>query len=157
MDIMVSSNFERLLFDLYGRDGAEIQRLMREFESGSMSLSDEALSSARELFSSFRLDDQATLDVIANVYDRCEYLLDPHTAIGVAAARENRLNKGSPMVCLATAHPAKFPEAILKAGSIGQPPLPHHMADLFEREERYEVLADDIKVVQEFVASNVSV
>jgi len=107
MDIMVSSNFERLLFDLYDRDGAEIKRLMAEFESGSMSLSDKSLSSARSLFSSYRLDDDETLSVIADVYENCEYLLDPHTAIGVAAARAKRSNQTTPMVCLATAHPAK--------------------------------------------------
>ena len=156
MDIMVSSNFERLLFDLYGRDGSEIKRLMSEFESGAMSLSDNALSSACELFSSYRADDNETLKVIANVYEQCEYLLDPHTAIGVAAARSKRLNVTTPMVCLATAHPAKFPESIMKAGDIGEPPLPYHMRDLFEREERYEVLADDISVVQSFVSKNVS-
>jgi len=156
MDIMVSSNFERLLFDLYGRDGGEIQRLMSEFESGSMTLSESALVSARALFSSYRADDQETLNVIANVYDQCEYLLDPHTAIGVAAARAKRNNVTTPMICLATAHPAKFPESILKAGDIGEPPLPHHMRDLFSREESYDVLADDIGLVQSYVAENVS-
>ena len=156
MDIMVSSNFERLLFDLYGRKGTEIQRLMSEFESGAMSLSESALTDARSLFSSFRLDDKQTLETIADVYSNCEYLLDPHTAIGVAAARANRQDSKTPMVCLATAHPAKFPEAILKAGDIGEPPLPNHMADLFEREERYQVLADDIQTVQQFVSENVS-
>ena len=156
MDIMVSSNFERLLFDLYGREGSEIQRLMSEFESGVMSLTDDALLDARSVFSSFRLDDKETLETIADVYANCEYLLDPHTAIGVAAARAKRRDNKTPMVCLATAHPAKFPEAILKAGNIGEPPLPNHMSDLFEREERYEVLADDIKTVQKFVFDNVS-
>ena len=156
MDIMVSSNFERLLFDLYGREGSEIQRLMSEFESGVMSLTDDALLDARSVFSSFRLDDKETLEIIADVYANCEYLLDPHTAIGVAAARAKRRDNKTPMVCLATAHPAKFPEAILKAGNIGEPPLPNHMSDLFEREERYEVLADDIKTVQKFVFDNVS-
>ena len=156
MDIMVSSNFERLLFDLYGRDGAEIKRLMSEFESGSMILSESVLADARTLFSSCRLDDQETLDVIADVFQNCEYLLDPHTAIGVAAARAKRRDHKTPMVCLATAHPAKFPEAILKAGDIGEPELPHHMSDLFDREERYQVLKDDIKSVQQYIAEHVS-
>ena len=156
MDIMVSSNFERLLFDLYDRKGSEIQRLMGEFESGVMSLSENALLDARSLFTSFRLDDEETLETIADVYANCEYLLDPHTAIGVAAARAKRRDNKTPMVCLATAHPAKFPEAILKAGNIGEPPLPNHMSDLFEREERYQVLADDIQAVQQFVSINLS-
>lgn len=156
MDIMVSSNFERLLFDLYGREGSEVQRLINEFESGAMSLSESALADARSLFRSFRLDDEATLGVIADVYANCEYLLDPHTAIGVAAARAERQGSKTPMVCLATAHPAKFPDAILKVGNIGQPPLPNHMSDLFEREERYQVLPDDIQTVQKFVSEHVS-
>ena len=157
MDIMVSSNFERLLFDLYGREGAEIQRLMSEFESGHMSLSDAALKRARGLFSSFRLDDQDTLSLIADVQQRNDYLLDPHTAIGVAAARANRNNMSTPMVCLATAHPAKFPEAVEKASALRadtplpEPQLPAYMSDLFDREERYQVLSDDMCVVQSYI------
>lgn len=162
MDIMVSSNFERLLFDLYARDGSEIQRLITEFETGHMSLSDAALTDARQLFSSFRLGDDETLALIANMQKKNEYLMDPHTAIGVAAARSNRKNTSTPMVCLATAHPAKFPEAVEKASalypdsSLSEPQLPAYMGDLFEREERYEVLSDDISVVQKYISSNLA-
>jgi len=162
MDIMVSSNFERLLFDLYGRDGVEIQRLMSEFESGHMSLSDDVLKTARALFSSFRLDDDATLALIADVYKNTEYLLDPHTAIGVAAARAVRRNSSTPIVCLATAHPAKFPSAIDQAAEqfsdaqLGKAELPLHMSDLFDRGERMTVLPDDIGRVQSFIRSNVN-
>ncbi|MFT6407778.1 MAG: threonine synthase [Arenicella sp.] len=161
MDIMVSSNFERLLFDLYGRQGSEIKRLMAEFESGHMALSDEALATARELFSSFRLDDDATLELIAEVYQSTEYLLDPHTAIGVAAARAGRRSSDVPMVCLATAHPAKFPDSIDKAAErfadagLEQVALPLHMSDLFDRDERMTVLPNDIFSVQSFIAENV--
>ncbi len=160
MDIMVSSNFERLLFDLYGRNGAAIKQLMAEFEDGSMVLNDDSLSAARQLFSSARFDDAATLQLIQDVYQRCEYLLDPHTAIGVAAARDKRWSTTTPMVCLATAHPAKFPDAILKASSdlgadIIEPRLPQHMSDLFKKEERYTVLPDDIAVVQSFIADKI--
>jgi len=161
MDIMVSSNFERLLFDLYKRDGAEIKRLMQEFESGEMVLDEQALASARELFSSNSIADDEMLETIAEVYQENAYLLDPHTAIGVAAARayteyeEPQYSGG--MVCLATAHPAKFPEAIVKAAqansdfSISEPPLPEHLADLFERTERMHVLPNEISAVQEFI------
>ncbi len=158
MDIMVSSNFERLLFDLYGRQGIEIQRLMSEFESGHMRLSDDALASARTLFSSFRLDDAATLELVAEVYQNAEYLLDPHSAIGVAAARARRSDTSVPMVCLATAHPSKFPEAVDQAAArfpeanLGQAKLPVHMADLFDRQERMTVLPDDIVTVQSFIS-----
>jgi len=157
MDIMVSSNFERLLFDLYGRDGQEIRRLMDEFQSGSMTLSESALRSAQELFASFRFDDQATLDLISQVFLSTGYLLDPHTAIGVGAARACNRSDDVPVICLATAHPAKFPEAIEQASKhptsldIDEPALPHHMSDLFEREERYEVLPNDPDLVQQFI------
>ena len=159
MDIMVSSNFERLLFDMYGRQGSEIKRLMAEFESGHMSLSDKALDSARELFSSFRLDDDATLALIAEVHQNCEYLLDPHTAIGVAAARAMRRGNDIPMVCLATAHPAKFPDAIDKAAErftqarLEQVALPLHLSDLFDRDERMTVLPNNMAAVQSFIAN----
>lgn len=155
MDIMVSSNFERMLFDLYDRDGTAIRELMDGFKSGAMTLNETSLKRARELFSSYRVDDDTTIDVIREVFDRCEYLLDPHTAIGVEAARKTRRRQDIPMVCLATAHPAKFPEAVRKAGQAADPKLPHHMADLFEREERYQVLPHDQAAVQKFIADNV--
>lgn len=155
MDIMVSSNFERMLFDLYDRDGAAIRTLMEDFKSGAMKLSDTSLKRARELFSSYRVDDETTLDVIRRVFDSCEYLLDPHTAIGLEAARKTRRRQDIPMVCLATAHPAKFPEAVRKAGQVADPQLPHHMADLFERDERYKVLPHDPLQVQQYIRENV--
>ena len=155
MDIMVSSNFERMLFELYDRDGAKIQQLMDDFKSGEMKLDESALSHARELFSSYRLSDDAMVDVIREVFESTEYLLDPHTAIGVEAARKTRKNSSTPMICLATAHPAKFPDAIKKAGQDKDPALPHHMSDLFEREEKYEVLEHNPAAVRDFIAANI--
>jgi len=96
------------------------------------------------------------LAVIQQVFDSTEYLLDPHTAIGVQAARKTRRSSSTPMVCLATAHPAKFPDAVKKAGQQDDPALPHHMSDLFDREERYSVLGNDIKGVHSFIAENIS-
>lgn len=155
MDIMVSSNFERMLFDLYNRDGSAIRQLMEDFKSGAMVLDELALSKARELFTSYGVNDEVTIDVIRTVFENTGYLLDPHTAIGVEAARKTRRRQDIPMICLATAHPAKFPEAVRKAGQDEDPALPHHMKDLFEREERYQILPQDIEQVQQFVASNV--
>ncbi|MGS2722455.1 threonine synthase [Porticoccus sp. GXU_MW_L64] len=152
MDIMISSNFERLLFDLYNRDGSAIRQLMADFNKGQASLDETALAKARQLFSSYRCDDQRMVEVIAAEYDNSDYLLDPHTATGVDAARACRSNSNVPMVCLSTAHPAKFPEAVRKAGYPQDPPLPHHMADLFEREERYSVQPNNLATIQEFVA-----
>lgn len=158
MDIMVSSNFERLLFDLYSKDGRQIQRLMQEFETGTMKLDDRALRRARALFASHRLDDEQMLAMICAVYQDSGYLLDPHTAIGVAAARALRAGQQTPMICLATAHPAKFPEAIRRAGrqmgSVAEPTLPSQLEDLFDREEQYSVLPNEVAKVQALIAES---
>lgn len=155
MDIMVSSNFERLLFDLYQRDGAAIADLMNA-GAGAMSLSDEALQSARRIFSSARADDQQTCDTIAEYYKSTGYLLDPHTATGVFAAQQyaKSTSDSGPIVTLATAHPAKFPEAIVKSGVASGADLPAHLSDLFEREERFNVLPNDIAAVQQYLAEH---
>jgi len=154
MDIMISSNFERLLFDLYQRDGDQIVKLMADARAGSMTLSDTALKSARQLFSSYRCDDQGMVEMIRATHAEKHYLLDPHTAIGLAAARYCHSNQQTPMVTLATAHSAKFPDAVIRAGYPGDPPLPEHMADLFEREERFTVLDNHSAAVQQFMAEN---
>lgn len=153
MDIMVSSNFERLLFDVYGQDGAAVADLMARFKTESVCLGEGEWQRVRELFSSYAVDDQTTCDVIAEVYKATEYLLDPHTAIGVKAARECRRDTSVPMVTLATAHPVKFPEPVVQAG-LEAPGLPSHMTGLFEREERLQVLDNDLKVIQQYVATH---
>lgn len=154
MDIMVSSNFERLLFDVYGRDGAAISELMDKFKNESVQLDPARWEKVRELFDSHACDDEATCEIIAKVADETGYLLDPHTAIGVAAGRECNRDASVPMIVLSTAHPVKFPEAVLKAG-LESPRLPAHMADLFEREEQFTVLPNELNQVQQFVADNV--
>ena len=156
MDILVSSNFERLLFDLYDRDGNEVRRLLDEFKQGAMVLSDTALAKAQSLFSSYRLDDEEMIAFIKSVFEETEYLLDPHTAIGLKAARETRRSHDIPMITLATAHPAKFADAVRRAGQAEDPALPLHMADLLEREERYAVLDNDITKVQDFIAAHIA-
>jgi threonine synthase len=153
MDIMVSSNFERLLFDVYGRDGAEIADLMARFKKESVQLDPARWEKVRALFDSHAIDDATTCDVIRDVHAETGYLLDPHTAIGVKAARECWRDKSVPMITLATAHPVKFPEPVVKAG-LESPQLPAHMADLFERDERFEVLANDLPTVQQYIAGN---
>ncbi|MGX4677639.1 threonine synthase [SAR92 clade bacterium H246] len=156
MDIMISSNFERLLFDLYDRDGAAIAGLMADAKAGHMDLSDSALTQARELFSSYRCDDEGMVGIIRDTYKDCDYLLDPHTAIGLEAARQCRSNVETPMITLATAHPAKFPDAVKQAGYPQDPELPPHMANLFEREEQFTVLDNDQDAVQQFIAEHVT-
>ena len=155
MDIMVSSNFERLLFDLHGRNGAAIASLMDTFkQGGGFSVEQDRWTEARKLFDSLAVNDEQTCETIAEVYAECGELLDPHTAIGVRAARECRRSLSIPMVTLGTAHPVKFPEAVEKAGIDAVPALPPHLADLFQREERCTVLANDLKTVQQFVAAH---
>ena len=152
MDIMVSSNFERLLFDMHGRDGAAVKRLLENAAKGPVSIEDYRWRHARRLFDSEAVDDKTTCEIIRQVYDDNEYLLDPHTAIGVKAARACRRDSSVPMITLGTAHPAKFPDAIAAAGLSLKPELPPHMADLFEREERYTVLENNLTAVQDFMA-----
>jgi threonine synthase len=156
MDITVSSNFERLMFDLYDRDGAAISELFERFQHGDIRLSDDAIARARGLFDSQCVDDAGTCATIAQVYRESGYLLDPHSAIGVRAARDQHRDTAIPMIALATAHPAKFPEAIAAAGLDVEPGLPAHMADLFERAERYEVLPNSLQAVQAFMADNIA-
>ncbi len=156
MDIVISSNFERMLFDCYDRDGAVMADLMQRYQTEDVTISNEAFAKVRSLFDSYRVDDEQTVKTIADVYDRCEYLLDPHSAIGVEAARKCRRREDIPMITLATAHPAKFPEAVMKAGYPHEPELPHHMAGLFEAEERCTVLDNDLGQVQDFVVNNIT-
>jgi threonine synthase len=153
MDIAVSSNFERLLFDLYGRDGEALSELMSRMNSKTevVSLDEDKLAKARELFDSYAVDEDATIKIMQDVYGETGYLLDPHTAIGVKAAREVRRNNNIPMITLGTAHPVKFEEAVLRAG-FDMPKLPHHLTDLMEREERMDVLPADLAEVHKFIA-----
>ncbi|QFU75515.1 threonine synthase [Halioglobus maricola] len=156
MDITVSSNFERLLFDLYQRDGAAIAGLMSDFDNGDVHFNDEAMAAARELFSSQRVSDEETCAQMAATWDSCEYMLDPHSAIGVKAAADADVPAGVPVITLATAHPAKFPGAVAEAGLDDEPFLPHHLRDLFDRPERCEVLPNELGAVQAFVAENLN-
>lgn len=151
MDIMVSSNFERLMFDLYGRNGLALAEQMNKWKTESGSIDDYRWKAARKLFDSWSVDDKRTCEVIKEVFDQTEYLLDPHTAIGVEAARQCRRDDSLPIVTLATAHPVKFPEAVEKSGVDVEPQLPHHLADLYEREERYEVLPNSLSDVHTYI------
>ena len=156
MDIVISSNFERLLFDCYDRDGAAINDLMNRFQTEDVALTDSAFANVRSLFDSYKVDDEQTVNTIADVYQTTEYLLDPHSAIGVEAARQVRRRDDIPMITLATAHPAKFPEPVMKAGYPHEPELPHHMASLFKDEERYTVLENDLAAVHSFLVENIT-
>lgn len=153
MDIQVSSNFERLLFDLLDRDGKKVTDAMAEFrDSGKLSIADSAWKRSRERFDAYRVDDAMTSQVIDRVYRECGMLIDPHTAVGVEAALAKRRDPAMAMVSLATAHPSKFPDAVKKATGI-MPELPAHLSDLFEREERFTVMPNQLDLLQEFIRS----
>jgi threonine synthase len=156
MDIQVASNFERLLFELKGRNGAAVTAALRQFrETGVLPPDAQAWHAARALFSGRRADDRATLDTIADTYRRTGMLIDPHTAIAVAAARAEAAgtDRATPIVALATAHPAKFPDAVARATGI-RPPLPAALADIIEKPERFAVLPNDVAAVARYVRAH---
>jgi threonine synthase len=150
MDIQIASNFERYLFYLYGQDSEQARKAMESFaETGRLQFSDDLKKQVRAEFSARMVGEDETLATIADYYSK-GYLLDPHTAVGVKAAHD-LIREGTPMVCLATAHPAKFGAAVEKA--IGhQPDLPANLADLEERESRCEVLGADVETVRAYLA-----
>jgi threonine synthase len=154
MDIQVSSNFERLLFDLGGRDGIALAEQMAGFEATkAMQLTNLQRAGAAKLFSSARADADQMAQALRWAYEHTGELLDPHTAIGLHAARAADLPKEIPVVTLATAHPAKFGDAVERA--TGQRPiLPARMGDLFEREERLVDLPGGYDAVAEYVAKH---
>jgi len=154
MDILVSSNFERYLFDLFDRDGAALTEFMSRFGSETLSVSKEQWQSVKDCFDSSSVDDDTTCEVIAQVFQEHGKLLDPHTAVGLKSARDCSGATDTPIIVLATAHPAKFAEAIAAAG-LQEPELPVHLQDLFEREERYTVVANDLNEVTGFIEAHV--
>ena len=154
MDIEISSNFERLLFDLHGRDGAALARRMQQFRATkSLKLTPSQQADFTALFSGFAVDDAATLACIQETYELCGILLDPHTAVGVAATQRYQHQRGTSAevtVTLATAHPAKFPDAVREATGLTAP-LPTHLADLHTRPERITALANDGNALKDWL------
>lgn len=154
MDIQVSSNFERLLFEAYDRDGAAVKRLMDGLaQSGSYTVEPSARERIAAQFSGYRLDDDGTKAVVRETYEQTGEVIDPHTAVGVHAAQQAGLDPSVPRVILSTAHPAKFPDAVESSTGI-RPDLPPAMADLYDRKERYSELPNDLKQVQDFVRAH---
>lgn len=153
MDIQISSNFERLLFDLHDRDGEAMASLMRDFRANkSFTLAPHQLHRLQGMFASASVDDSMTKATIKTVYEATGYLADPHTAVGIAAAEAcHKPDSAAPVVVLSTAHPAKFPAAVEEACGI-TPALPPHMDGLMEAEERYTVLdSGDTAAIQAFI------
>jgi len=151
MDIQVSSNFERFLFDLLGRDGKAVAEAMAEFRrTGRMPVPEAAWKRARELFSAARFDDAETLNWIRRIRDETGHIVDPHTAIGIAAGRAARRDPAVPLVALATAHPAKFPDAVRQAVGV-EPALPPALADLRRRKEHCVTLPNRAAALFEYL------
>lgn len=152
MDIQVSSNFERLLFELLDRDGVEVARLMKRFaKSGNFDVADNVLRSALSLFSGFCLNDDGTRAEIRSTYQQTGMVIDPHSAVGLAGARQARasglVSRDTPIISLACAHPAKFPDAVQSACGI-YPDLPEHLANLMQRDDVMLTAENDMEAVQ---------
>ncbi len=150
MDIMVSSNFERFLYDLFEGDTQRVTTFVTGLGKEVQQVSDEEWSRARAHFASYAADDATTIATIKDVYARTGFLLDPHTATGVKAAEVCNTDPGIPMITMGTAHPAKFGAAIEQAG-LEVPSLPEHMSDLFSRKERFTVLENDLATVKAYL------
>ncbi len=155
MDIQVSSNFERLLFELLDRDTAATARTMTDFrQSGRMAVPDAAWHRARTLFHGFRLDDTQTLAEIRRLRAATGYVAEPHSMIGIAGGAAHPAGHGVPMVAMATAHPAKFPDAMEQATGT-RPLLPARLGDLYERIERFSRAPNDLAAVETLVRATV--
>lgn len=153
MDIQISSNFERLLFDVHGRDATALRRAMQDFETtGRMSLPKGFRDLIATDFTSARIDHAAMTDAMRWAYGGGQ-IIDPHTAIGLAAARRSDLPESIPIITLATAHPAKFGDAVAAALGI-EAPLPAAMAGLMDREERSVTLAATFDALIDYIGAH---
>ncbi|KAF0675796.1 threonine synthase [Profundibacterium mesophilum] len=154
MDIEVSSNFERALFMAYDRDGAAISRLMEELSrDGGFPVSQGALEALREIYGSGRASEEETGATIRAIHAETGETLCPHSAVGAKVAREHL--GATPMITLATAHPAKFPDAVAAATG-ARPPLPKRMADLYDRPERLTAIANDLGAIESLIEERIA-
>lgn len=153
MDIQISSNFERLLFEAYDRDDSAIRAAMESLrQSGGFEIKPDALKAIRKEFRAGRASEKQVASTIRDTLAETGYLLDPHTAVGVFVAQKFE-KPSSPMVTLATAHPAKFPAAVKSASGI-DPALPAWLADLMDREERFDILDAELKAVETYIGAH---
>jgi threonine synthase len=151
MDIQISSNLERLLFELFNRDGQKVDEMLGEFrEKKTISIDPDIRKALSNQWNGACFTDDEVKRCISEEANNSGIVLDPHSAIGVLAARECREDKSIPMVALATAHPAKFPDAVEDATGI-RPELPAHLADLLDRPEQYTQQPNDLITVQNYI------
>jgi len=150
MDIQISSNFERLLFDMCDKNGTKVETLLEEFnQKGSFSVSSSKLKEVKKLFDAVSVSEEETSETIAKIYKESGLLVDTHTAVGIKAG-EAFVNNEYPLINLSTAHPAKFPDAVENATGI-RPPLPEHLSDLLTREEKYDILDNDLEELKKYI------
>jgi threonine synthase len=156
MDIQVASNFERYLFEIYGRDGAALAADMEAFRRDrALTVRPERFKDVRTFFDGARVGDDETVATIARLHGETSEVLDPHSAVAVAGAERCRRDEAVPMVAIATAHPAKFPDAVERA--IGfRPELPPALADLLKRPERVATVANDLAALKRFIAAKLT-
>ncbi len=153
MDIQISSNFERLLFDVSGRDGAGVAAALATLSTtGKLPLPEAWRAKMAEAFLSARSDEDETTYTLRRIYDSCGYVLDPHTATGVSAVRQLDLARDIPVITLATAHPGKFRDAVERATGY-RPALPTRAQGLFDRTEKFDRLENDLIAVQNYIAA----
>ena len=153
MDIQISSNFERYLFDLVDNRADVVNGIMEQFRTQrAFRVSTERMAKVRAAFDGFRLDDAGTLKTMKAIHEETGVLVDPHTAVGIAAARAKRKDPKVPMVAVATAHPAKFPDAVEKATGI-RPALPARLADIMQRPERCEEIRWNLDALKDYIRS----
>lgn len=154
MDIQISSNFERLLYDVYEHNGDRLREMMDNFgKTNRLEVENDILDEIRMRFGSQRVDEEQTLQTMREIYNETGEIIDPHTAVGVYAARKAHDKIRTPIVTLSTAHPAKFPDAVKRAIGI-KPELPTHMSDLFDLPEKYEVMSSDVKELEAYIKAN---
>lgn len=154
MDIQVSSNFERALYFAQGQDSDATRALMDDLANGGFDLGDNVLRSLQDTYKSGRVSEEETSATIKEFYANTGELLCPHSAIGVRVAQALR-DPATPMITLATAHPAKFPDAVEAATGV-RPPLPDHMADLFDRDERVTRVSNDLASLKDIIKGGIA-
>jgi threonine synthase len=155
MDIQVSSNFERFLFEILDRDPIKVKQEMYNFKkNGIFSIPKEIMLKVNNLFSSYTISNNETLDIIKNTFEDYNYILDPHSAIGFGSARkaldEKIISSNTPIISLACAHPSKFPDIIKKAINI-EPQLPDHLKELMVSKEYFKVIDDDTNFIKNYL------
>ncbi len=155
MDIQVSSNFERLLFEASGRDAPRVRAYMAGLsQSGRFEIEQSAQKKLHQGFAAERVGEDEISQTIKLEHQQAGYLLDPHTAVGLAASRKTSRAGQTPMICLSTAHPAKFPDAVERMSGV-KPSLPPHLSGLFDREEKMTTLPNDVSRVRDFIDKKV--